>query len=336
MRTGWRWSVALALVGLATVGSCAREQAKREARERVFAPPPPPPEQVLAAQPLDVSALARDPVLRDRVVRMSMSEIAQRLGSLHYQGQEQLTFSRGDLKRKQVTSAQVTQARSGSFSVDVDMEGGDQQHLVYHDGVLYVRHNVGRWRTSRDPTDERVRWREQAYGLWPALYDLLRDNLRLSDGTPVTAQGREALRFELVVTPGQAPAEPMPAALRTEDAGLSPLEEARRDAERSELWRRYAVTESGGGSMVVDRQSGVILELELGATLRVDDVPDAPARAEVNLKTTVDQVGQELSVAPPADSVSEFARRKIVTQPLSFLDGGSAPAPAASAEDDEP
>ncbi|MFH1811494.1 MAG: hypothetical protein ABIJ09_22325 [Pseudomonadota bacterium] len=127
-RRSCAWVLGFALaIACSGVGACARERAKSEAKQRVFAPPPPPAEQLLAQQPLDASALARDPAVRDRILHMTLGELALRLGSAQFRGEESVTFSRGDLKRKQVTRARVRQNKAGSFAVDVEMEGGDQQ-----------------------------------------------------------------------------------------------------------------------------------------------------------------------------------------------------------------
>ncbi|MFH1811493.1 MAG: hypothetical protein ABIJ09_22320 [Pseudomonadota bacterium] len=128
----------------------------------------------------------------------------------------------------------------------------------------------------------------------------------------------------------------MPAEMIAVDAGLGPVELARREAGRVEQWRRHAVTEGGGGTLVVDRATGVVLEVEVSFSLRVEDEPDQAARAELSLRAGLEKIGEEPEIGAPEDFISEFSRRKIVTRPLSFLDGGTpAPVPAPAPADDE-
>ncbi len=226
-------------LGALVLGGCARERAKKEARARVFAPPPKDPVLVAAQQKISLQKFSTDLASQDRVNKMPFAEIAQRLQSLNFSAHYELSMQRDEVVKQQVLDAEVSQDADGNFRVAVEIKDGDRQHLVYADKVLYLKHNYGHWRASRDPTDERKRWREQAYRIWPSFYSLFAGHMSFSKGTPVTYQGRPALRFELSVKPQQELPAPMPKELTTdipEDAGLARW---RALAERTETWRSY-------------------------------------------------------------------------------------------------
>ena len=314
----------LVTTGLATLTGCAREKAKRQARANVFAPPPKDPVLIAAEQKIDLSALPADLALQERVNNMPFAEIIARLGSASYSGHYVLSMRRDKNEKKQTLDAAVSQDAAGNFTVAVNIKNGDRQHLVYADKVLYLKHNYGHWRASRDPTDERKRWREQAYHIWPSFYALFAKHLSFSQGTAITYHGRPALRFELSVKAQQELPAPMPRELTRdipEDAGLARW---RALAERGETWRAYTVTDSGGGSLVVDNKTGSPLKIDFSGQLRVEDVVDHPVMLKVELNASLDKIGQTTEIQAPKDFVEEYSRRKTITDPLSFM-GPDAP-----------
>jgi len=318
-------AMALAVAMLGDAG-CVRDRAKREARQRVFAPPPPDPVVTRAKEKIEVGGLASQPPVRDRLVHMSFAEIAQRLGSFAFEAEGRISFARGTMTRQSVERSTLEQAANGDFRLDLLMEGGDEQHLVFCNGVLYVRHNYGVWRASRDPTDERLRWREQAYRIWPSFYDLFGDQIRFVEGAPTSADGRPAVRFTIAVAASTAPVEPMGKA-PTEGAGLE-----RALAQRMVEWRRHTVAESGGGSLLLDEQQAAPLEVDFGGTLRVVDDEQSPAQLEVAVKAKLTKIGGIANIEPPADYVQEYAHRKIVTNPLEFMGAATPGASSAPAK----
>ncbi|MBN2359562.1 MAG: hypothetical protein JXR83_08900 [Deltaproteobacteria bacterium] len=321
-------AIAVALAGVVLLDTgCSRERAKREAKRRVFAPPPPDPVVTRAGEKIEVGGLANQPAVRDRLVHMSAAEIGQRLGSFVFEAEGRISFSRGTVKRHSTERAALEQAANGDFRLDLAMEGGDQQHLVYSGGVLYVRHNYGVWRASRDPTDERLRWREQAYGIWPSFYDLFGAQIRFVEGTPTTREGRPVVSFTISVTAGKPPAEQL-----AKPSGEG-TEGERALARRAEEWRRYTVAESGGGTLVLDERQAVPLEVDFGGTLRVVDDEQTPAQLEVAVKAKLGKIGSLERIEPPADYVQEYVRRKIVTDPLAFLGAGASAASSAPDKD---
>ena len=305
-------------------GGCARDKAKREARARVSAPPPKDPILVAAEQKLKLDSFAKDLAMQDRVNNMPFAEIVARLGSASFTGHYKLNIQRDEVIKTQDLNSQVSQDAAGNFKVAVDITDGDRQHIVYADKVLYLRHNYGHWRASRDPTEERNRWREQAYRLWPSFYSLFAKQLSFSRATPITYQGRAALSFELSVKAQQEMPPPMPKELTRdipEDAGIARW---RAQAERTETWRRYAVTDSGGGHLVVDTKTGCPLKIDFSGQLRIEDVVDHPVIFKVDLSTSLDNIDQLEQVQAPKDFVEEYSRRKTITNPLSFM-GSDAP-----------
>lgn len=318
--SGVALAMALMVAVLGAAG-CARDRAKSEARQRVFAPPPPDPVVTRAKEKIEVGGLASQPPVRERLVHMSFAEIAQRLGSFAFEAEGRISFSRGTVTRQSVERATLEQAANGDFRLDLVMEGGDEQHLVFCNGVLYVRHNFGVWRASRDPTDERLRWREQAYRIWPSFYDLFGDQIRFVEGAPTSVDGRPAVRFTISVAANPAPVEPMGKA-PTEGDGLE-----RTLAQRAIEWRRHTAAESGGGSLLLDEQQAAPIEVDFGGKLRVVDDDQKPASLEVAVKAKISKIGTIPRIDPPADYVQEYVHRRIVTDPLAFL---GADAPGAS------
>jgi len=318
----------LVLLMVVASTSCMRERAKREAKARVFAPPPADPMTLLAQETIDINTMPDEAAVRDRVHRMPFAEVTARLGPLTYQGEMQIVFQRGD---SHVSSTETSTLRQGprDFSLDVVMHGGDEQHLVFHDGTFFVRHNFGRWRASRDPTDERRRWREESYALWRAVYDLFQDRIQFTDTGATSHQGRRAVRYAMRVSPPTEPDPVMPPELIWPTEGETAKQRDQRLARRATEWRAYSVPLEGEGQIVIDEEKAVPLQVRFEGRLRVRDADAEPALLAVKLTCQLSKIGVDPEVGPPADSVEEFARRKIVTNPLSFLDGGTG-GPAAS------
>lgn len=327
MKTAHRfYFLLLLLLGLvpALLGGCARDKAKKAARARVFAPPPKDPILLAAEQKIALNTFASDLATQDRVNNMPVAELFTRLHAADFSGHYKLSMQRDELLKKQELQSSVNQDDDGNFKVAVEIEGGDRQHMVYADKVLYLRHNYGHWRASRDPTEERNRWREQAYRIWSSFYRLFAKHLSFSQGTPVSYQGRPALRFEMSVKAQQEMPPPMPKELTrdiSEDAGLARW---RALAERAETWRSYTVTDSGGGTLVIDTETACPLKVEFSGQLRVEDVVDHPALLKVELNTSLSKIGKNDLVKAPEDFVEEYSRRKTITDPLSFM-GPDAP-----------
>lgn len=329
----------LALVGLivtsfiVSAGSgCARQRAKREAKKRVSAPPQKDPFLVAAEQKIAIDKMPTDLAVQARVNNMPFAELSARLGAVSFVGQYKLTMQRDEISKTQSLKSSIEQDAKGQFHVEVEIEGGDLQHIIYADNLLYLRHNYGHWRASRDPTDERLRWREQAYRLWPSFFKLFEKQLSFSQGRPVQFLGRPALRFEMSVKAQKELPAPMPQALLEPQPATPDLRHWHAQAQRIETWRSYAVCDAGGGSIIVDSALGTPLQVEFSGQMRVEDQVDHPAKMQVELHAELKKIAHVEPITPPKDFVEEFSRRKIITDPLSFL-GPDAPVQAPAKPD---
>ena len=88
-------ALVVASAGIAALSGCKKRSADEQAKARIFSSDQAGTSQPEAKEPIDASRLADDPKLAGRVLRMSQSEVAARLGPHRAETRVQFAWFRG-------------------------------------------------------------------------------------------------------------------------------------------------------------------------------------------------------------------------------------------------
>jgi hypothetical protein len=332
-------------VALTLVGGCSKPENKA-AKERLSKPEPPDPLIAKSEEVIMTGNLADDDKVRDRVNRMGFAEVARRLGSLKLHTVGRLSFNRAGLNVDSSEVIDVVQSPDGDFSVAVKTGDGSTQDLVFANGVLFLKNNNGRWRASRDPVGERNNLLQDSTGVWRSFYDLFEHAASFTPRGETSYQGRSAHKFGISVDDksdearglgaedGPRPRLHVPDA-GTADAGNAPVVDEKGMQEwvsnRVRKWRKRARPAGGSGEILVDRETGVLLQVRFKGDLVVGD-GRAPARLHVEIEHDVSDVDRDLQVVVPKDAIDEVVRKKWPVAPRELLEEEGIVAPLPKEE----
>ncbi len=265
------------------------------------------PGQDYDTRPIDVTAFPADPGVVQRVLDMPFGEAAARLGSLAFEGRSHVVFSRGAEEYEQHDVYRARQDSRGDLHAVLDTPASQVE--VYLVGeTLYIRHDKGhlRMKSRRDVDSEP--WSEIAFGSWQQSLALFGRRIGLSDPTPDSAAGREAVRYRIaLVDTGGAVAWPL---ARPPHFRLPVAAPAR--------WREQATPLDLRGQLWLDTASGVVTRLSMSGRLEVADRAVRPTELTVHFEGVVSDVGKVAAVKPPS-AVPEIRREKRDPDPLSFF-----------------
>lgn len=326
---------ALALAPVVQSCTCQRQE-NLDAKERMSLPAPPDPHVKAADEKIEVDDLGDSKVL-DRVMRMEGSEIAARLKSFSYAGEGTLTFGRG--AEPSLRSAEKTRlvqglpregGADGDFAVEVTTGDGGEQRLAYVNEIFFLKNNNGRWRMSRDPDGERHAYRSDALAIWKGFYDLFKHALKLEKLGVGKQDGREVIKYRLVVGNQEAEAR----ALGAKEAPLpvgpdgGPAEEPaevtrQRMRDRMSKWRERAKPAGGSGELWIDADTAVPVFVRFEGKLVVGDGPD-PATLNVKLEQRYSEIGKDHAIPMPKDAIDEVSRKKMPVRVREILEEGGA------------
>src|SRR5437868_7523799 len=169
-----------------------------KARERIFSPEQPVGAMPEAKEALDARRLADDPALARRVLHMTQTEIAQRLGPHKAQQRVQFAWFRGPGLPdggSEVSLAEETTLLDGpgdDFSVRLVNDHNQGFELVWLKGEVFVKSLYGAFHKRRTDRTDPARIREQALsGL--ATFDRLARGLKPRPVGEATTEGPRAL-----------------------------------------------------------------------------------------------------------------------------------------------
>lgn len=326
-----------ALAALPLLSSCTcQRQENVDAKKRMSMPAPPDPRVKAADEAIDVDALT-DPKVLDRAMRMEGGEIAARLKSFAYAGEGSLSFGRGDqpgLRSGETTRVVQGLAHDdgsdGDFAVEVTTADGSEQRLAYVNDIFFLKNNNGKWRMSRDPDGERHAYRSDALAVWKGFYDLFKHALKVEKLGVGRHDGREVVKYRLLVADLGAEARalgakepPLPVG---PDGGPAeePTEVARkRMRDRMAKWRERARPAGGAGEVWVDVDTAVPSYVRFDGKLVVGDAPD-PAQLAVKLEHRYSEIGKNHQVAMPKDAIEEVTRKKMPVRVREILEESGA------------
>ncbi|HYS08206.1 MAG TPA: hypothetical protein VEP66_05660 [Myxococcales bacterium] len=315
--------------------ACKREE-DEAARARMFSPEQPVGELPQAKESLDAARLADDSKLARRVLHMSRTEIAQRLGPHRVQQRVQFAWFRGPGLAdggSEVSLAEETtlvDAPGDDFSVRLVNDHNQGFELVWLKGEVFVKSLYGAFHKRRTDRTDPARIREQALsGL--ATFDRLARGLKLRTVGETTTEGRRAIRYAVAGYGARAGEK--------EESDLSPAHypENRIDpdtARRLELWDKEEPS-NVSGTIVVDIQTAVPLGCDLRGRFKVAGSGSEPT-AELSLHSVLvtSAVGKDPKLKAP-EAEPEPSVPHAVKDPLRFLRKGPGAAPPAVEEPDE-
>ena len=326
-----------ALLGASLLPSCTcQRQENLDAKKRMSMPAPPDPHVKAADEDIAVDDLADKAVL-DRVMRMEGSEIAARLKSFSYAGEGSLTFGRSaDSALRSAEKTRVVQGlpreggADGDFAVEVTTGDGGEQRLAYVNEIFFLKNNNGKWRMSRDPDGERHAYRSDALAIWKSFYDLFKHALTLEKLGTGRHDGREVLKYRLVVGNQEAEARalgakepPLPVGPAGGPAEEPDADKRKRMRDRMAKWRERAKPAGGNGELWIDTETAVPVMVRFEGKLVVGDAPD-PAVLQVKLEQRYSEVGKDHGIPMPKDAIEEVARKKMPVRVRDILEESGA------------
>jgi hypothetical protein len=278
------------------------------------APLPPPP---------DAFALGEAPEVADRVQQIPAREAVARLGAHRLQLKTGFRMQRGSHQAELAESALLIQAADGSFRLKVENQAGQGYEMLLSGPQLFVR---GRWAKfhPRDQIEaQHLTWRDQALQGWAAIYRLFRGRIAFAKQGLQRHHGRDAVRYGLSLAAGPArlPGAPEPARPPEGVRGyLYPTQPTPTDEAR---WRDEAAPEEAQGSLLVDSDTGVLLQVDFRGRLGWKDPEGEPVRLEVTASLLADGFGNPASLPPPAGEEVEPLPTRLMTdtKPLDFYFG---------------
>lgn len=333
-------ALAGAVLAASLVPSCTcQRQENLGAKKRMSEPPPPDPHVVAAGEKIDVDDLGNPKVL-DRVMRMEGSEIAARLKSFSYEGEGNLSFGRGaESSLRSAEKTRVVQGlpradgADGDFAVEVTTGDGSEQRLAYVNDIFFLKNNNGQWRMSRDPDGERLAYRSDALAIWKSFYDLFKHALKLEKIGVATQEGREVLKYRLVVGSQEAEARaagakepPLPVGPDGGPADEPDAAKRTRMRDRMSKWRERAKPAGGSGELWIDADSAVPVYVRFEGKLVVGDAPD-PAALQVKLEQRYRELGKDHAIPMPKDAIEEIKRKKMPVRVRDILEESGAVEP---------
>jgi len=335
---------------------CKRPE-DQAAKRRIFSPEEPSGAQAEAAEKLDARALASDPALAERVLRMPQAEIAHRLGAhkteskvsfAWHRGPEPLLADGGPDTSNAVAlleEAQLAQNAAGDFSVQLKNDHNQGFELVWAQGSAYARGLFGPFHKRRTDRTDPTLAREQALSALTT-FDHLARGLKLRLVGDARNNGRAAVQYEISGS-GAVPKESGPSDLPPVTYPEPPAGQAGKalgpdpdTARRLELRDKEQVL-SVSGVLFVDAETAAPLTAELHGQFRVAptsrEAPPAELTLSVNFVTS--DVNKAVVVKVPAFEPDPSAPHG-VKDPLRFLgkqaQGSTPPSSEEPVEDDEP
>jgi hypothetical protein len=185
-----------------------------------------------------------------------------------------------------------------------DRDGG--REVVLHGRELAVALRYGKMirRQAEDPEPQRLL--QEGVGAPFAAWDLLRDVATVDDFGQDTRAGRRVHVYKLA----KARKPILPAAAADEDPN------------DRRAWRRTLVAGTVEGTILIDDKTGVPLVAEIHAryTMRRGPGDGTPMHGAVDVKTSIDEIGQSPAIAEP--EAEEFVpRQRTVPEEKSLLGG---------------
>ncbi len=273
--------------------------------------------------PADAYALGESPEVADRVLGAPAREAAARLGAHRLQAQTSFRFTRGSEVVELKESTLLVQAADGGFRLKVENQAGQGYELLHAGEQLWVRQRYGKFHPRDLLEAQHLRWRDEATRGHAAVARLFRGRLAFAKQGLARHHGRDAVRYGLSLGAGppRLPgASPPPAAPAGVTRYAYPVEPTPSDEDR---WRDQAQPLEAQGSLLVDTDTGLLLELSLRGRLAWKNPGGEAVDLQVSATLVADGFGNPASLPPPPEAeVAPIPDREVVdTRPLDFFFG---------------
>lgn len=263
------------------------------------------------AQGFDASAIAADSLsqeaaARHHVLNMGVPELCHRAQSFALRVQTTVAMAQDGKPISQRTHTAVfVQDAVGS----THLQTGNAEHqleLIAVGDKAFVRQDRGHLRRKRRQEVDEVEMAEAAVS---AVRELLQHfaGATLVRGTPVTLEGREAVRYEVQLEEDpQSDLTPQPS------LALLPVAAPSR-------WREEAKHPRLDGKITVDTATGVVLKADITGVLAVTGATGQSVNLTLRAVHTLTELGAVAAVKEPRDSIDEIRRPVRPKDPLNFF-----------------
>lgn len=280
----------LALAALLGAGCSNPED--QAAKRRIFSPEDPPKTLQAAQERLEPASLHERPALVERIVSISASEAAFRIGGHVQSASTTFRWKGADKTVSLQETRKVAVDPGGDFHVLVENDERQGMEWIRVGGVSYSRSRYAKFRERRRDRGSSHHVLEDSYTTLQTFHQLVHGALALTPAGEQKVEGRKALAYTVSL------GKPWERA----DDGLPPLEfpaggpdeDTRLRLQAAEKGRATSVQ----GKLVVDAETGVPLLADLEATVEVPDEAGV-STLKVATKVTVGTIGGKLGIAVP-------------------------------------
>jgi len=271
----------------------------KAAKKRIFSPEDPPKVIASASEKIGAAALAENPQLAERVLRMGAAEATERLGPHRFSAALSFTWtSEGraeELKEKRLL-AEGPGGVSGDFHGSLENSRDQGLEIIRVHNSVFARSRYGKFRQRLRDRGMAEREREELYAVLRDFDSLFRGQLKLSSLGPVSIRGRSAIKYAVSLAAENRAAE---------ESSLPPLAGPKGGIDESTA-RRVAFFEkskpkSARGQVAVDAQTAVVLESRLEGVLGVPSPDGKDVTVQLAVETGVTDVGKDPAIKPPPE-----------------------------------
>lgn len=321
--------------------SCNRDSGDRAQKKRIFSPEDPPRVVASAKEKLDATALASDPALARRVVRMDAAEVTERLGPHRYAATVKFEWgTRGG--QLELTETRSLQAGAGGLNGDFHAVVSNSHDLgldvIRVHGDVFARGKYGKFRQRLRDRGMAERGREEVFGALRDFDALFLGRLKLEAYGQAASDGRTAQRYRVTLGPAVQAA--------SAQAALPPLMEPKGGTDAATLNRRRFAEkrepQEFSGELLVDDETGVVLRAKLEGRLKVPAEGDngKEAFSRLTLDSAITEVGQAQDIKRPDDFLPDQDKPEGIADALDRFgiprggaqDAGVTPAPKGGVE----
>lgn len=296
------------LTALVLQPACQTERDKRneDARLRIWRGE----HSVVSRKPwhekLAPDAMAADPAALTRIITMSAEEAGKRLGS--YKHNVATTFSFNQAARRYAQESLITlhQDSSGNLHVAQDTKQNTAEMYLVGD-QLYVKLDNGPFRSKPALNQPIDLWREMANRTTADAITLLLPFITLEGPELTSFNERTVYRYAI--------------GLNDEQVAARALEIGDANSDDTRSWRQKLRPTGVRGEIMVDRETGVPLHIQIKSRADVLDRPIQATSLRLHLLSELSEIGKAAAVTPPKTAIPEHHRIVIDRPQRSLLDG---------------
>lgn len=265
---------------------------------------------------IDLAKAARDPAELEKAQLLSASAVAARLGSFRFRAHTEYRAARGRRSFTLREKLEWRQSPKGAFYTQVENNRGQGVETWWTPPKFHLRRRYGRLRERPVEGREYLKFRDDAWDAWSAVYRLFKGQLRFTEAGPVDLRSRRALRFEIALA--EAPLTRIAETLKPQPEKID-LGDIKVATAARRQWRRLARPVSAEGTAELDAETGVPLRVSFRGRLTLPD-REQNAALTVRIDHRVDDVGGAVSVRAPEGAVLEPVIRKVESRRFELID----------------